>query len=219
MQLQLAPVFLVFDLDGTISDPAVGIGRSINYALAHFAYPSIPDTAVSQYIGPPLDASFASITGQTSTAHLVELVAKYRERYTEVGYSENVLYPGIAQALESIAAKNIPMGLCTSKRSDFAERILKMFGLRHHFQFVSGGDIGIQKKQQLAALRADQTIANNAIMIGDRAVDIEAAKFSQLKSAGVLWGHGSHAELVAAGPENLLSHPSELPDLATSAQL
>lgn len=205
--------FLVFDLDGTISDPAVGIGRSINYALEHFGYATIADDTVSQYIGPPLDVSFKSITGNTSPDHVAALVAKYRERYADVGYSENLLYPGVSEALDALTSDCVPIGLCTSKRVDFAESILQLFGLRHHFHFLSGGEIGVLKKQQLAALLAERTISPASIMIGDRAVDIDSAKSNNMRSVGVLWGHGSMEELQAAGPGQLLEAPHQLVDL------
>lgn len=208
-------VFFVFDLDGTISDPAEGIGKCINYALSAFGYPFIAQADVSQYIGPPLDTSFAQIIGRSDNIHIAELVAAYRERYAEIGYAENVLYPGISHALESLSAAQIPMGICTSKRGDFAERILERFELRRHFQFVSGGDIGIHKWQQLAALLKNHTIAPHPTMIGDRAVDVSAAKANGMRSVGVLWGHGSLEELTAANPDLMLSSTNELAGLAT----
>ena len=214
MKTDSAAAFLVFDLDGTISDPAIGIGRSLNHALRHYGYPPIPEGEVSRYIGPPLDQTFLSLTGSTSRERIAALVSKYRERYAEIGYAENVLYSGVSEALQFLASGGIPIGLCTSKRADFAERILNLFGIRQHFRFVSGGDIGIEKKQQLSALLAGRVISAAAVMIGDRAVDIEAAKANGLRSVGVLWGHGSPAELQAADPDALLAHPRELMDLA-----
>lgn len=209
----LGAPFLVFDLDGTLSDPAVGIGRSINHALAHYGYPTIPEAQVPQFIGPPLDVSFGALTGSTAPDHLAELVAKYRERYADVGYTENILYPGIPEALEALATAGVSMGLCTSKRVDFARSILRLFGLKQHFRFLSGGDIGVHKRQQLASLLSDGPINAASIMIGDRAVDIEAAKSNGLRSAGVLWGHGSAEELTQADPDALLRFPRELVDL------
>jgi len=208
---------LVFDLDGTISDPAVGIGRSINYALDHFGYQTLPESEIPKLIGPPLDVSFASITGSTSTDHIGSLVAKYRERYADVGFAENVLYPGITAALDALVAARIPLGLCTSKRVDFADSILCLFGLRDHFHFLNGGDIGIHKHQQLASLLCNGMISTAATMIGDRAVDIAAAKANGLASVGVLWGHGSLAELSAAGAATLLESPVELEWFANMA--
>lgn len=209
----LPPTYLVFDLDGTISDPVVGIGRSINYALQFYRYPEIAQDQVSHLIGPPLDVAFQSITGTSEPAELAALVAKYRERYTEVGYCENVLYPGVPEVLDALASLGVPLGICTSKRVDIAERILQMFGLRRHFEFLSGGEIGVHKKQQLASLLSDRTISPDSIMIGDRAVDIEAAKLNGLGSVGVLWGHGSAHELKKASPTMLLEFPHQLVEL------
>ena len=188
----------VFDLDGTLSDPSVGIGRSLNHALLHFGHAPIAAKDVSQYIGPPLDQIFRSRILGVSAAHVVELVAKYRERYAEVGFAENVIYPGIAEALYALDAAEIPLGLCTSKRADFAESILELFGLRDYFRFVSGGDIGIRKADQLATLLQQGAIGVSSTMIGDRSIDILAARENGLKSVAVLWGHGTRDELDGA---------------------
>ena len=93
---------------------------------------------------------------------------------------------------------------------DFAEQILAMFGLRSHFAFVSGGDIGVRKHQQLEQLLANGAVTLDAVMIGDRATDIAAARTNGLRGVGVLWGHGSREELEGAGPERLLERPEEL---------
>lgn len=207
------PAFLVFDLDGTISDPAVGIYRSMNYALEHFGHKPISANEISKYIGPPLDLSFSAITGITSTQEISSLVSKYRERYSEIGFAENSLYAGVVDALQALASDGVPIGLCTSKRVDFAERVLQLFGIWQHFRFLSGGEIGIKKQDQLKSLLASETIARSSIMIGDRAVDIEAAKANGMASVGVLWGHGSEQELVAANPQTLLSSPHQLVQL------
>ena len=212
----MAATFRVFDLDGTISDPSVGIGRSLNYALDHYGHPPIAESDVSHFIGPPLDEAFRSIVRDSSPEHIAALVSKYRERYAEVGYSENVLYPGIPEALQALAAADIPLGLCTSKRADFAESILNLFGLRQFFHFISGGDIGVRKVDQLASLLNDGVIAKSSTMIGDRAVDILAAKSNGMGSVAVLWGHGSLGELQGVSPDALLQFPRELLALANA---
>jgi phosphoglycolate phosphatase len=206
--------FHVFDLDGTLSDPSIGIGRSLNHALQHFGHAPIPAMEVSQYIGPPLDQIFRSRLTGVSAEHVVELVAKYRERYAEVGFAENVIYPGIAEALYALDSGGISLGLCTSKRADFAESILELFELRDYFRFVSGGDIGIRKSEQLATLLSEGVIDAGSTMIGDRSIDILAARENGLRSVAVLWGHGTSEELDGAVPDAFVESPQELLALA-----
>jgi phosphoglycolate phosphatase len=201
---------LIFDLDGTLTDPAEGIGNSLNYALSAFGYAPIALTDVSQFIGPPLDQSFRQLTGATSAAIINGLVVKYRERYADAGYAENRLYPGIPESLAALAAQGRQLGVCTSKRADFAERILEMFGLQERFAFLSGGDVGVHKVDQLGELLRSGTVGAASTMIGDRSVDVLAAKQHGLRSVGVLWGHGSRDELERAGPNLLLGTVSEL---------
>jgi len=205
---------ILFDLDGTLSDPLVGIGRSINYALSHFGYSEIPLSDLTVHIGPPLDQAFRHITGSTSSSEMDGFVAKYRERYGEIGYSENVLYPAIPAVLESLAGAGVTLGVCTSKRVDMAEKVLELFGLRSFFSFVDGAEIGTHKWQQIRALLETGAITQSTVMVGDRAVDITAAHRNGLDAAGVLWGHGTRQELEAERPRYLLSVPAELGSLA-----
>ncbi len=202
--------FLLFDLDGTISDPLDGIAGSFNYALSFFGFEEIPVPDVAQYIGPPLDESFKTATGTSDTIEINAFVSKYREHYSDTGFSENKLYPGIKESINDLSKQSIPMAICTSKRQDFAEKILNLFGIRHYFQFVSGGDIGVKKWQQIESLLAGGSINHNCIMIGDRAVDLSAAHKNEINSAGVLWGYGSRTELETESPLCLLSQPSDL---------
>jgi phosphoglycolate phosphatase len=201
---------LLFDLDGTISDPLEGIGRSFNYALKAFGYQTHELPALAQYIGPPLDGSFELLTKSTDKTEITRLVAKYRERYAEIGYAENVLYPRMREVLETLAAREISMGICTTKREDFAVKILKLFGIHDLFRFISGGDIGIPKERQIRTLLEKKKIDAETVMIGDRSVDLVAAHRNGLLSCGVLWGYGSRSELEAESPARLLEHPEDL---------
>lgn len=206
---------LIFDLDGTISDPVEGIRRSINFALSEFGYPEVDAAAIATYIGPPIDDGFRSITGSVDETHVLGLVAKYRERYLDVGYSENVRYPGVVDALLELRSLGHRLAVCTSKRVDMAEKILAMFEVRHCFDFVSGGDVGIAKTDQLAGVVSRERIGSDAMMIGDRSQDVRAALFNRLRPVGVLWGHGTEQELKAAGASVLLQEPAQLPGLVT----
>lgn len=200
----------IFDLDGTLSNPALGITRCLNFALEHYGFEPHPFDALTQFIGPPLEKAFEALTGTSDANVILPLVAKYRERYSDVGYAENTLYDGIPQQLAILQSLGIDMGVCTSKRVDFAERILKHFGIRDYFRYVSGGDVGIRKGQQLAELLRTGTISPNAIMIGDRYADIEASKENGLKNFGVLWGFGSEQELNEAGADRIVKTVREL---------
>lgn len=209
---------LLFDLDGTISDPVLGIVRSLNHALVHFGQPAREEADLHVHIGPPLDEAFRALTGASSPGAIAPYVAKYRERYFAVGYRENVLYQGIIEALGVLDSSRIPMGVCTSKRTDIAERILEMFGVRRFFQFVDGGDAGVRKWQQIEGLRSQGFVDQTTIMIGDRAVDIEAAHRNGLQGAGVLWGYGSRQEIESAHPEHVLSVPADLQKLVVDRE-
>jgi phosphoglycolate phosphatase len=191
---------LVFDLDGTLSDPSLGIARCFNFALSQHGQPEVPEQSLHKQIGPPLDETFRTLVPGISESDVVRYVVSYRERYAEIGYAENELYVGIPEALHALVHSGKSLGVCTSKRVDFAEQILEMFGLRHHFAFVDGGDIGISKAMQLQALKERGAIDDRAIMIGDRAVDINSASENGLRGIGVMWGFGDEAELSAASP-------------------
>lgn len=200
---------ILFDLDGTLSDPLEGIARSINYALQHYGYELLDQEQIKKYIGPPIDQAFAHITGVNSAYELKIFVAKYRERYGDVGYSENKLYPGVSEALNTLCASGAMMGICTSKRRDFAEKIIELFRLRDYFLFIDGGEVGVEKWSQIERLISSSQINQNAVMVGDRAVDIIAAQKNGLEGCGVLWGYGSHEELLNQKPKYLFSSPVE----------
>lgn len=200
-------ISLLFDLDGTLSDPLEGIGRSLNYALAHFGYDPKPLPELGQYIGPPLDQTLRQLTGAADPDHIQALVDRFRIRFGRIGYRENHLYQGIPELLAHLRDKGAVMGVCTAKRRDFAEKIVEMFGLAPFFELVSGGDVGIRKADQIRDLLEADQITEQTIMIGDRAGDITAARENGLRSAGVLWGYGSREELVAARPDWLFDSP------------
>jgi phosphoglycolate phosphatase len=112
--------------------------------------------------------------------------------------------------LDILSASGAVLGVCTSKLLIFAERILSHFALRDRFSFVSGVDIGVHKWQQLATLRAQGCVGDDAVMVGDRAIDIDAAHRNGLHACGVSWGFGSLDELKSAGPRYLCANPSEI---------
>jgi phosphoglycolate phosphatase len=200
---------LLFDLDGTLSDPSVGIARCINHGLQALGYEPRPEPSLHRYIGPPLDETFRALTGRDEVTHLADLVAAYRVRYAESGYAENTLYAGVPEALQALRQAGAVLGVVTSKRVDFAEQILELFGLRQHFAWVSGGEIGTPKWQQLRQLCEQGQVASSAVMIGDRDVDLQAAHRNSLRSAAVYWGFGSAEELQAEQPHHHCHAPAD----------
>jgi len=201
---------LIFDLDGTISDPSEGIARSFNYALEAFSYDRVEEHSIHRMIGPPLTEMFGHFLGTLTASRMQDLVDAYRERYATIGFAENVLYPDMPAVIEKLAAKDYDLGVCTSKREDYAIRIVEMFGLKGFFGFVDGGDVHVKKYMQLERIVSNGVDADSAVMIGDRAVDIGAARTNGISSVGVKWGFGGEDELLEAAPTFLAESPADL---------
>ncbi len=201
---------ILFDLDGTMSDPLIGITRSMNYALESYGFAQLPEVELAQFIGLPIDATFSLLANTDSESLIGQLVAKYRERFAAIGYAENTLYPGVRETLDDLYNSNVVMGVCTSKRADYAEMILRMFEIDQYFAFVSGGDVGVHKAQQIETLLASGAISKAALMIGDRSVDLASAHANGIAAAGVTWGYGTRAELENESPAHIFDAPEEL---------
>ena len=201
---------LIFDLDGTLTDPLLGIVRCMNYALTTFDHPPRAEHEITPYIGPPLEIALRELSGSNDEDYIKRLMKTYRERYGELGYAENTVYNGIHEMLEAFREREIPMGVCTSKLGKYAVKVLEEFELMDFFQFVSGGDYNVRKQDQLAELLASGTIQSDSLMIGDRAIDLTSAKINGLATAGVLWGYGGRQELQNESPLFLFESPEEL---------
>lgn len=203
------PADVVFDLDGTLSDPIEGIHLSLNHALQYHGDEPVSRDRIAEFIGPPLDQMLRVLTGTTESNEVPSLVAKYREQYSHKGYAENVLYPGVEGALEVLQGAGVAMAVCTSKRADYATRILEMFEIRDFFAFIDGGKIGAEKWKQLARHRNRGAVDERTVMIGDRSVDMSAAHRNGLPAGGVLWGYGSREELATEKPEYFFEEPDQ----------
>jgi len=205
---------LLFDLDGTISDPFSGITKSIQYALAEMGREAPPAENLRWCIGPPLKEIFAELLGPE--AHRAdEAVAKYRERFGAIGLFENNLYPGMEAVLNQLCREGCTLGLATSKPTVFAARIIEYFGLKKYFRSIDGSELDGTRtdKTDLIAyiLKRDGIAPEAVIMIGDRKHDIIGARKNRVAGCGVLWGYGSLDELKAAGARVCVSTPAELP--------
>ena len=206
---------LVFDLHGTQPDNYAGITGCIFHALANLGRPAPDAAALHSCIGPPLRHNFARLL-ETADAELVErAITLYRERFDTAGWLENEPYPQIHDALGELAGRNFRLFVCTAKPQRYAERIIDHFELRQFFSAVYGPDLGGKlddKRDLLAHAAAEQGInPGQALMIGDRAQDMRAARSNRMGALGVLYGYGTSAELTGAGAHSLCAEVSALP--------
>ena len=205
--------FYLFDLDGTLSDPADGLVNTINYTLEFFGYKPQSKEKISPLIGIPIDQTYDVLLGDTRQHELRDLVAKYRERYLEEGFRENRIYDGIEDMLSGIKAFSIPIGICTTRREDIARKILDHLKMTELFSFISGGDVGVKKEEQIDELICKKMIPKKTLMVGDRGSDLIAAHKNRILSAGVLWGYGARNELEHENPAHIFLNPQEISEL------
>ncbi len=214
----IGPAFL-FDLDGTLTDPRVGIVGCLRYALDRLGRPSPDEDVLASCIGPALRRSFAMLLDTRDGALIEEATRLYRERFDTVGLFENRVYDGVPDMLERLRPARLLVA--TAKMARFAERIVTHFGLAPYFSGVYGAEPGgrFDDKADLIAhmLRREGLAPEATVMIGDRGFDIVAARANGLRAVGVLWGYGSERELREAGADRLCAKPAELP--AVIAQL
>lgn len=212
--------YLLFDLDGTLTDPKVGITTCVQYALADFGIDEPDLDKLEPFIGPPLKDSFMEFYGMTEEQadHAIE---KYRERFRDTGIFENEVYGGIYDLLRNLKAAGMHMAVVSSKPTVFVERILKHFKLDPYFEVVLGSELDgtrVKKAQVMVeVLRqffGDKPIPYDEIyMIGDRKYDIEGARTFHIESIGVTYGYGSMEELQGARADYIVQSVSELKKL------
>ena len=208
-----AAQLILFDLDGTLTDPKVGITKSVAYALREFGIETKDPDALCGFIGPPLKASFAHFYGMDD-ADADRAVAKYREYFRQKGIFENAVYPGIPELLGRLEAAGKRLMVATSKPTVFARTILEHFGLATYFCEIVGSELDgtrADKGEVIACALASSGFGpEQAVMVGDRSYDIIGAAQNRLPAVGVLYGYGSREELEAAGAFGLANTVEEL---------
>lgn len=206
-------VTLLVDLDGTLTDNYPGISRSILFALDRLGHAPPDPAELRTCVGPPLRSSFARLLDTQDSDIIEQAIALYRERFADVGWRENIVYEGIADAVPLLARQASRTFLCTSKPQVFARRIVTLFGLAEHFDGIYGADLAgalDDKAKLMAHIAAHENVTlERAIMIGDREHDVRAARMNGARSLGVLWGYGSREELAHA--DALVATPAEMP--------
>lgn len=196
---------ILFDLDGTLTDPGLGITNAIIYALKNWNIEVEDRSTLYPFIGPPLVESFQKFYGFTPE-QAQEALLKYREYFSETGLYENEVYEDIPELLETLKSAGFLLGVATSKPEEYSIRILEHFGFLEYFDFISGATMDEKrvKKSDVIAYAIDHFAIDNKdniIMVGDREHDVIGAHENGLRCIGVLYGYGDEPELLEAGAE------------------
>lgn len=204
---------VLFDLDGTLTDPYVGITRTFQHALTALDRPLPDEATLRAWIGPPLQATLRAYLGDDDLAD--QAVAIYRERYREFGMYENRVYPGVHELLGALRAAGARLYLATSKLIGPAQGILAHFGLAPYFDGVVGAtaDNRISTKSQVVGAALDlvaPTARAACVLVGDTVYDIEGARAHALPCIAVSYGYGALAALQAAAPQAIAHSVEDL---------
>jgi len=213
--------YVLFDLDGTLTDPKEGICTCVQYALKSFDIEEPDLDKLEPFIGPPLKNSFMEFYG-FDEEKAEQAVEKYRERFKDTGIFENKVYKGIPEMLKKLKAAGKKLAVASSKPTVFVERILEHFEIREYFDVVVGSELdgSIVEKPQIVAAAMLKLYGNipdytgqkkkNTVMVGDRKFDVEGARTAGIFSVAVAYGYGSVEELEAAGAGKVVSTVAQL---------
>ncbi|MCQ4270511.1 HAD family hydrolase [Pseudomonas kuykendallii] len=204
---------VLFDLDGTLTDPRVGITRSIQHALAQLGIDE-PDLAkLEPFIGPPLLQAFMQYYG-FDEARAWEAVGHYRERFKVTGLYENRVFEGVPEMLGVLNAQGRTLYIATSKPTVFAREIARHFGFDRHFKVIYGSELDGTRTDKVELIRhllAEEGLdPADCLMVGDRKHDLIGAHRNGLQAVGIGYGFGSHAELMAESPAWYFASLAEL---------
>ncbi|MCI8266015.1 MAG: HAD family hydrolase [Lachnospiraceae bacterium] len=217
--------YILFDLDGTLTDPKLGITSSVQYALRALGIEEPSLDRLEPFIGPPLADSFREFYGLEGE-RLATAIDKYRERFATQGIFENEIYPGIPKMLADLKAKGKKLAIASSKPTLFVEQILEHFEIEKYFDHVVGSNMdgtrGTKEEVVEETLRQMLTVEmtpgqkrDAVAMVGDRKFDIEGARAHGITSVGVLFGYAPEGELEEAGADYIVNSVRSLQVLLT----
>ena len=206
--------YIAFDLDGTLTDPEVGLVKGFMYAFDRVGIKYDDPKALRRYIGPPLHEEWKREYGFTEE-ETARAIAIFREYYDEHGWAENRVYEGIVELLEALKAMGKTIVLATSKPENTARRIMALFGLDKYIDFCGGASTSSTRDKkwevlEYSLLSVGATDKSRCILIGDRKYDAEGASIYGIDSIGVLWGHGSEEEIVSSGFTYVAKTPDDV---------
>lgn len=209
--------YILFDLDGTLTDPKEGITKSVAYALKHFGIEVENLDELCKFIGPPLKESFMKYYGLSEEEGSIA-VGKYREHFEPYGMFQNKVYDGVENLLKELTASGKQVILATSKPAVYARKILEHFHLDSYFSYIAGSELDgtrVKKGEVIAYALENAGVKerSEAVMIGDREHDIIGAKEQGLDCVGVLYGYGSREEFEQYGADFIVRTVSELREI------
>lgn len=211
--------YILFDLDGTLTDPREGITKSVQYALAKMGIEEPDLSALEHFIGPPLYDEFRRCYG-FDDMQAKQAVAAYRERFSVHGWKENLLFDGVPVMLQTLRAAGKTLAVASSKPTVFVKKILELFSIAPYFDAVSGAtlDGSISTKAQVV----EQALAmlsvkdrKDVVLVGDRMHDVEGAQSCDIDCVGVTFGFGGFEELQQAGAKYIVQDFAELIQVLT----
>ena len=208
MNCELKDTWVLFDLDGTLTQSEEGIWNCARYAAEKMNLPAPDEATLRKFIGPPLEYSFQTYMGMTEE-QAAEAVRIYRERYTTVGMYENRVYPGVRVMLRTLWKAGAKLGIVTGKPAYPTGKILEYFGLDKFLSTVVCATDGHAEKEHLIR-RALPEDAGEAWMVGDRCFDMEGGVKAGVHTLGVTYGYGSEEELRDSGAERIAHTPREI---------
>ncbi len=207
-------VNILFDLDGTLTDPKEGITRCIQFALEQLEV-AVPETdELTWCIGPPLPDSFSTLMDSSDESSLNQALTLYRQRFAEVGMFENMVYPDTVDSLQKIKATGFKIFLATSKPGFYAKKILDHFNLSRFFDGIYGAELDgrLSDKGELIAhiLSVEKLDSEGTLMVGDRSHDIVGGKKNNVRTAAVSYGYGSEEEISSSKPDLVFDSMTQL---------
>ena len=209
--------YVLFDLDGTLTDPKVGITKSVAYALKAFGIEVEDLDSLCRFIGPPLQGAFMEYYDM-SAEEGERAVEIYREYFRPYGVYENTVYEGIPELLSDLYERKKYLIVASSKPTVFVETVLKHFDLYRYFKVVVGSELNgerVDKAEviEYALQKAGITDKAKALMIGDREHDIIGARKNGIATVGVTYGYGGFEELQVSGADVIVESVKELEEL------
>lgn len=208
--------YILFDLDGTLTDPKLGITSCVQHALRKFGIEEPDRDMLELFIGPPLSNSFREFYG-FDEEKIQQAIAYYRERFSTIGLFENEIYPGIPQMLKELQESGRHLAVASSKPTVFVTQILEHFGIHAYFEVIVGSELdGTRVKKEEVVEEALRQLLHgteqrrDVVMVGDRKFDIEGAKAYHIDSVGVAYGYAAQGELEAAGADVIVETVEEL---------